>query len=371
MFAVLVVAGVAAGAWLLGRVTYLSAQPPVRPSPDAHVSVIVPSRDEAETIPALLASLARLEVQPCEVLVVNDGSRDRTADVAAACGARVISVTEPPPGWLGKPWACQIGRTRATGTHLLFLDADTRLAADALGALLATHAEEGGLVSVQPYHETQRPYENLSAYCNLVAMMGTGAFTPRAREPHGAFGPCLLTSASEYDAVGGHAAVRSEVAEDVHLARKYRRSGFPVSCFAGGDLVRFRMYPAGARQLVDGWSKNLAAGAVGADRLAVALTVLWVSSHAAIAVRMPADLASWTSGSAGFPFLSIIGWFVIAAQLRGMLRRVGSFAPLTAILFPIPLAAFITIFGRSLFWTFVRRRVVWRGRQIELRSSRP
>ena len=157
----------------------------------------------------------------------------------------------------------------------------------------------------------------------------------------------------------------------MYLARNYQAAGLSVSCFAGGDQIRFRMYPGGIRQLFDGWSKNLATGAVGTDRIAVALAVLWVCVQVATARRAPADLAAWTFGSGGFPFVTVAAWLLVVVQLRALLRRVGSFRATTAILFPIPLLAFVAMFARSLLWTFVRRSVVWRGRRIQLRVARP
>ena len=144
-------------------------------------------------------------------------------------------------------------------------------------------------MSVQPYHVTRRPYEELSAYCNAVALLGSGVGGARARNggAMAAFGPCLLTSAADYARVGGHAAVRAEIVEDVELAHRYRAAGLPVTCLLGGRLVQFRMYPEGLRQLVDGWSKNLAAGAASTERVAVAGTVLWVASHVAVAAGSP------------------------------------------------------------------------------------
>ena len=262
--------------------------------------MIVPARDEAATLPRLLTTLAQLDDSPHEVIVVDDGSRDATAAVARAHGATVVPAGASPAGWAGKPWACHVGAGVASGTHLLFLDADTWLAPDALGRLLAEHARVGGLVSVQPYHVPQRAYEQLSGYCNVVAMMGTGAFAPHP--PAGAraaFGPCLLTTAADYEAAGGHAAAPGAVLEDVLLAQHYRAAGMPVTLFGGGDVVRFRMYPAGVTQLVDGWSKNMASGAAATDRVAAAATVLWVSAGVAVSLAVVTGLARWMRGCRG------------------------------------------------------------------------
>ena len=116
----------------------------------------------------------------------------------------------PPAGWLGKPWACQRGTEVATGQHLVFLDADVRLAPDALGRLLATQAEiaPDGLLSVQPFHEVEQPYESLSAISNLVTVLASGIGVPGERSSDLAFGPCLVTTPEALASAGGWAAVR-------------------------------------------------------------------------------------------------------------------------------------------------------------------
>ena len=227
----------------------------------ASVSVVIPARDEEATLPALLASLQRLGAPAIEVVVVDDGSRDATAAVALAAGATVLPATAPPPGWTGKAWACHLGAETTSGDLLLFLDADTVLEPDALDGLLRLHERHGGLVSVQPFHAVVRPYEQLSSYFNVMALLASGAFTRRPASRPMAFGPCLLTSRVDYERAGGHAAVRGEILDDVQLAAAYDRAGLPVLCAVGGDAIRMRSYPGGLRQLADGWTKNFASGA--------------------------------------------------------------------------------------------------------------
>jgi len=363
---ILVAIGTAAATWLIGG---LSTPRPARSSASERpaVSVVVPARNESATLPTLFGSLVRLDPGPLEIIVVDDESDDGTADIARAHGAVVVT-TSPPPGWLGKPWACHVGAEAATGGLLVFLDADTCLAPDALGTLIAEHAAHGGLVSVQPYHVTVRPYEELSAYCSAVAMLGSGAFAIAGPSPTAvAFGPCLVTSAGDYERAGGHGAVRAEVLEDIHLARRYQAAGLAVTCLAGGDRIRFRMYPGGLRQLVDGWGKNIAAGASAASPVAVVATVVWVAAHAAVAVAAIGGVVGWLAGGGDPPLVPALCWLLVAVHQRWLLGRIGSFRWPTAIVFPVPLAAFIVIFARSLFMTGLRRQVTWRGRRIDLR----
>ena len=337
----------------------------------ASVSVVIPARDEATTLPTLLGSLRRLSVDVCEIVVVDDGSRDATAAVARTAGATVLPADGPPAGWTGKAWACHVGARSTSGDLLLFLDADTVLAPDALDGLLELYDRHRGLVSVQPYHGVVRPYEQLSSYFNVVSLLASAAFAgDDGRRPMG-FGPCLLTSRADYERAGGHAAVRGEILDDVRLAAAYDRAGLPVRCAIGGQSIRMRSYPGGVRQLVDGWTKNFASGASAAAPGATLATVLWVSAHHVVATRVARGLlraatGPGTSVAHGHPRAWAVAWVGVAWQLRSILRRVGSFRWWTWVLFPAPLLAFDVVFARSAARTVVRRSVRWRGRRVDL-----
>lgn len=346
------------GLWLLWRVRLLG---PGRDGPLGTVAVVVPARDEEANLAGLLSSLAAQTRPADEVLVVDDHSTDATATVARRAGTVVVEADPLPQGWTGKAWACWTGARLTTADTLVFLDADTTLAPDALARLVAEHGRHGGLLSVQPFHRTRRPYEWLSAFFNVVAMMGVDAFSPLGGRlpPSGAFGPCLVTRRSDYGAVGGHRAVRGEVLDDVRLGLAFRRAGLPVRCYGGRGTVAFRMYPAGLGSLVEGWSKNFASGA-GVTRLpTLALILVWLSGCLA---------AGWyparTLFGGGPPVAASLGLYAAyAAQLQWMLGRVGRFGPAAAV-FPVPLAFFVVVFVRSLVSTVVLGRVRWKGRTI-------
>jgi hypothetical protein len=368
----LVVLATVAGAALLLRDPRTVPCPPGRLDRPRSLSVVVPARDEEQTLPALLASLGRLDGPPVEVLVVDDDSQDATAAVARAGGARVLAAGARPPGWTGKAWACHVGARGAGGDLLLFLDADTRLAPAACAGLLELHDRHGGLVSVQPFHAPERGYEQLSSYFNVIALLASSAFTGAASPAQMAFGPCLLTSREDYELAGGHAAVRAEILDDVSLAAAYRRAGLPVRCFLGGTAVRMRSYPGGLRQLAAGWTKNVASGASAAPLPASVGAGAWVAAHHAVAVgallaALEAASGRSTGLSSGHPALWALSWVVVAWQLRSFLRRAGSFRWWTWALFPLPLLAFDVLFALSAARTVVGRSVSWRGREVDLR----
>ncbi len=351
----------------------VTASPGPRP---ARVSVVVPARDEAATLPLLLRSLRRLTTPVHEVVVVDDGSSDATAAVARDGGAVVVPTTGPPPGWTGKSWACDLGVRASSGDVLLFLDADTVLAPTALDGLLALHERHGGLVSVQPFHDVVEPYEQLSSYFNVVSLLASGAFGPHPQRRPMAFGPCLVTSRADYDRSGGHAAVRGEILDDVRLAAAYARAGLPVHCALGEGSVRMRMYPGGVGQLAEGWTKNFASGAAAAAPGASAGAALWVAAHHVVALAGVRALGRAVTGHrpaarSRRPAPWALAWVLLAVQLRSLLARTGSFRWWTWAAFPAPLLAFDVVFARSLGLTLVRRSVRWRGREVPIGAGRP
>lgn len=121
------------------------------------------------------------------IIVVDDHSTDQTASIANAVdGVVVVGAPDLPIGWTGKSWACWngvaaaqrlLGLTTDEGgdLQLVFIDADVRMAPGALDVVTGQQRNIGGLLSVQPHHVAVRPYEQLSALFNVIAIMGVGA----------------------------------------------------------------------------------------------------------------------------------------------------------------------------------------------------
>ena len=326
-------------------------------------SVVVPARNEEYSLPLLLASLKRQSVKPAEILVVDDGSSDATGRIAARAGCRVLAAGRRPRGWLGKTWACWVGARSARHELLLFLDADTRLEPDGCGRMLAEKAAHGGVVTVQPWHQAGSAAEKLSSLLNIIAMAAINTFTAfgEALPPAGCFGPCILCSRTDYLRAGGHRAVRASVLEDIDLGRRFLAAGIAVHCFGGMRTIRFRMYPGGVPQQVEGWSKNMARGAAGSHPLVLACLALWLSglfSACFFAARWGGTGVPLAASEAGFFYL------LYAAELLWMLKKTGNFGPLSALLYPLHLLFFLFVFLRSLVLTYVVRAVTWKGRLI-------
>ncbi|MBM3858221.1 MAG: glycosyltransferase family 2 protein [Verrucomicrobia bacterium] len=303
-------------------------------------TIIIPARNEEQNLPVLLRSINAQSDKPAEVIVVDDGSTDRTAAVARELGARVIQSQPLPDGWRGKTWACHQGAQAATGDRLLFLDADTWFEADGLEKILATYT--GGALSVGPYHAVRQPHEQLSAFFNLVMTAGT--------VPGGLFGQMLLVDRENYRRVGGHEAVKGRILENFFLASLFRAAGIPVRSVSGRGMFSFRMYPNGLRELIEGWTKGFASGAGQTPKLRLLLIVAWM-----IGLMLPVVLLPFT-------VWATVAYALCAAHVGWVSRRVGAFRWYTAVLYPVPLCFFFAVFARSALRS--GKQVTWKGREI-------
>ncbi|MBN2624785.1 MAG: glycosyltransferase [Acidimicrobiales bacterium] len=360
-----VVGGWLAGWVLLWRLPRLGPPAPA-PAEGRRVSVVIPARNEADRLPTLLAGLARQSRPADQVVVVDDGSSDGTAAAArAAPGVDVVTATAVPSGWNGKAWACAGGVRATEGDVLVFLDADVELDGEALASLLTTWEARGGLVSVQPHHHIRRPIEALSLPFNVVAVMGLGigSLLP-PRHEWGAAGPCIVTSRADYARVGGHAAAPGAVAEDLALAQRYVDAGLEVRCVGGAPSIRFRMY-RDLHGIVEGWSKNLVAGAHRTPVVRALGIGLWVTAVLAIAVRLAAGPAEVPGGLAGGVGL----YGAVAGQTWLLGRSVGRFGA-AALLWPALFAFFVAVSALSAVRATVLRRVRWSGRTLAITGRR-
>ena len=367
----ILIGGMVAGTALVLRTPALP-----RSTPGSHaterrrVRVVIPARDEADVLPALLADLADQTTPVDRVIVVDDGSRDATAAVAAAWpGVEVRSATPPPPGWNPKTWAlCHgisdpgAGDDRADPADpevLVFIDADVRLAPDALASVLAVRHQRGGVVSVAPRHDVGSAIEALSLPFNLVAVMGAGkGLTARHPEARAAFGPCVAVDRRSYQRFGGHEADRGDLLDDVALAARARRAGVAVSLLRGGDLVRYRMYRGGGRVLVDGWTKNIAAGATRTAAPTALAVALWITAVLIPLVELAsARTAGQLAGAAG-------AWAAVGLHTAVLARQVGRFPLAAAAAAPLLGLAFVAVVARSALALALGRSVRWKDREL-------
>lgn len=327
------------------------------------ISVIIPARNEENNIPVILSKLSCQTMLPFEIIVVDDASTDNTANIAKSYGAKTITINETPSGWKGKNYACYTGASIANGDVLLFLDADLILKKNAIERLASTFKDDT-VLSVQPYHYTKKFYEKLSLFFNLIMIAGVGICLPGKDRSVGLFGPVIMIKKSLYFESGGHELVKNEVIEDFQLGNKLRKQGIPCDMYLGYNSISFQMYKGGISDLIWGWSKNFASGAVKTPVINLILVILFVASYYAAAINLIQNIVLYSQGSLNYKMLilNIVIYLMVGIILYYKSKELGNFSFVLCIFYIIPLAAFTVIFAMSLILKFVLRRVKWKGR---------
>ena len=239
-------------------------------APTPRVSIVLPARNEAVHIADCIRSIRASTWPDLELVVVDDHSTDGTGALAreAAAGdprVKIVNAPDLPAGWFGKQWACQSGAAHATGSLLLFTDADTRHAPDLVGRMVRMRDRRGAeLLSVAGHQEMGTVWERAvqpSVFTLILTRYGGADAIERATNPRDvvANGQCFMMSRRVYDAIGGHEAVRGYVAEDVMMAQAIQARGDRVSLALGIGQLSTRMYD-GLGSLMKGWGKNMYAG---------------------------------------------------------------------------------------------------------------
>lgn len=328
---------------------------------DLGISVIIPARNESNNIGNILLDLRAQTLKPAEIICVDDESTDNTSQIAAQAGARIIQAGPHPEDWIGKAWACQKGANAALADVLLFLDADVRLAPDAIMKLAAEYHD--GAVSVQPYHMVNSFFEYFSMFFNIIAVAATGVGMPLAR-PTGMFGPVLLVSKIMYYAHGGHEAVKSKIIEDFCLGEHYHSQGMPLKLFVGKPAISYRMF-SNVKSLWQGWTKNFFSGAVSVSIPMLLLCIIWLTAQTGASIALVLTL------SQGHDLFSLYTMAVVLFVLQTfyMARQVGNFRWPAMLLFPVFLLGFYIIFFVSAIKKLVFRKVTWKGRDIDMREK--
>ena len=325
-------------------------RPPRPPAPS--VSLLVPMRNEAATLAQYLpAMLSQSGVS--ELIVLDDQSGDGSAELAhsilsGSAAARLVHGAPPPSGWVGKNWACAQLADVASGDLLVYCDADVRLAPGAIEAVLREMAEQrADVFSVFPRQLTGSLGEALLTPLIddvLLCFLPFGLLSVDVPAAATANGSLLALNRRALSALAGFAAVRSEIVEDVAIARRARQAGLALGLALGGDLVQTRMY-LGYRQAVTGLGRGLL-GVTGGSRLRLMVAAGW---HLA-AYTLPAVAALGRRR-----WLLPLGLGLAERLLVGL--KCHPDTAWQAILTPLCPVAFVPVAGQAL-----RKHQQWKGR---------
>lgn len=330
------------------------------------VSVLVPARDEAANIAACLHSLLAQDYPAFEVSVLDDGSTDNTAAIVRALAAgddrlTLLTGQSLPPGWAGKGFACHQLAGAARGDILLFTDADTRHTPQMIRAVTGAVAGGADVVTTFPEQEIGGWAEALAVPMMLFTVW---AFLPVGRvwsDPSPQFtaanGQLLAFTRAAYVMVGGHAAVRDSVLEDMSLAQRAKRLGLKLRLADGTGTTRTRMYRSSG-EVWRGFSKNAYALLGGSARLAIAFTVLLLALYVVPVVVLVTGILGGVGWDRQWLPLMLIALMLVQ---RGILAWRARLPMWQAVLHPFSVLAFVLILANSVRWQ-QRGYGVWKGR---------
>jgi hypothetical protein len=329
------------------------------------VSILIPARNEERSIIAAVEAALASRAVMVEVVVLDDHSEDRTADLVAEVAerdARVRLLQAPPlpPGWCGKQHACWVLARAAVYPLLLFLDADVRLAPEGLAILVRfLQARPAGLVSGVPRQETGSLLEKLLIPLIHFVLLGylPMAWMRLSRSVMFAAGcgQLFLASREAYERVGGHSVIRTTLHDGVRLPRAFRAAGVATDLIDATNLACCRMYRT-AGEVWHGLAKNATEG-LAAPGMIVPATVLLLGGQ----VLPVALLSAW-------PWLSFqAAWMTaLAAGLAWLPRLVGAVvfrqSWLGALLHPLGVLLLVALQWYALARALLGRPANWKGR---------
>ena len=337
-------------------------QPQAYPTdPDAAITVVVPARNEGPHIRACLESLLAQDYAKLQVIAVDDRSEDETGALMEELAAthpqrlRVLHVAELPPEWLGKTHAMAMAAEQSASEFLLFTDADVIFAPDAIRLAVAyAVAEQADHVVLVPTTIIRRWDEAaLLSFFSTFGLWGARPWKiadPQAKRDALGIGAFNLIRRTAYEQVGGYAALRMEIVEDLGLGRRIKRAGLRQRVVFGKGLVSVH-WASGVPGLIGVLTKNI---------------------FAAVNFRVPLLLGGcvWLVVFCMLPFvgflmpglttpctitLASIGWAYL------LMGKTSGLSPWNALLTPLAAGVFVFTLLRSMVTTLVQGGVVWRG----------
>jgi glycosyltransferase involved in cell wall biosynthesis len=334
---------------------YRPAPPASGPRPSA--SILMPARNEEQSIGGAIEAALAGEGVELEVIVLDDHSGDRTAAIVSDLVARDPRVrlvaSEPlPDGWCGKQFACHQLARHARYPVLVFIDADVRLAPNTVARLARfLETSRADLVSGLPRQETETWLERLVLPLMHFLLLGYLPFFFMRQFWHPAFaagcGQLFVTRKDAYEAIGGHAAIRGSRHDGLTLPRAYRRAGRMTDLCDATDLATCRMYENG-RELWFGLAKNAREGL--AHPRAIALwTVLLLGGQV-----LPFVLIPWV------PWMGGLALLILFVRLHAVRRFRQSW--LGAIFHPLGVLVLLAIQWYATACAWKGRPVGWKGR---------
>jgi cellulose synthase/poly-beta-1,6-N-acetylglucosamine synthase-like glycosyltransferase len=320
-------------------------------------SILVPCRDEAENVSELVATLGGLDHPRYEVIFIDDNSTDGTGEllrqaITNRLYMKVISAAPLSDGWMGKPWALSQGLSHATHEYIVTVDADVRLAPDALSAMDSV-LQRTGSDFLSPYPSqsavtmSERLVQPLLQWTWMTTVPLRLAMQSSRTSLAVANGQFLIVKKSALIAVGGFTAIQSSVLDDIDLARVLIHGGFRGGVCDGSKIASTRMYSSFS-EIRAGYGKSMSTGFGGIfGSLALALVM-------AISGLLPFIYSFFGSTMATAALLLVVTSRVVSSiSSRSLI--------IDSLLHPISTIVFIYLL---IYSNFFHSKIMWKGRSI-------
>ena len=325
------------------------------------VSILFSALDEAEKLPAALASFLAQDYPDYEVIAVDDRSEDATGNILDAAvrenpRLKVVHVTSLPAGWLGKPHGLQQAFEHARGEWLVFTDADVRFEPNVLRSTIAL-AEQSNwdhltlLCHAEMFTLGEKTAMTFFAMSLMLSLRPWRASDPKSSAYVG-IGAFQLIRRDAYEKMGTHRRLKMEVVDDVKLGKSVKDAGLRSAVATAGRAVSVHWH-AGLGNIIRGTTKNF---------YATTGFRPWVAAGQVASVLLM-FLLPWLA----LPFVH--GWarvFAAVAIVLPVLAQAGAAlefeeSPLYAVTQPLGALIFVWMLARSTFVTLRQGGIIWRG----------
>lgn len=247
-------------------ITHLSLPKVSKTGDEILVSILIPARNEEENIGTLLSDIKKISYRNYEVIVYDDLSTDRTAEIVNEyclkdCRIKLISGRPLEKGWLGKSYACYQLSLIARGEYYLYVDADVRVKGDLIEkSVYYSRKHKLGLLSIFPRQIMDTFGELVSVPIMNRILLGLLPLALVRVSPWTSFsaanGQFMFFDADIYKKTQPHKECKSFKAEDIAICRYYKKQKITVSTLLGDKDIQCRMYKS-FKEAVNGFSKNV------------------------------------------------------------------------------------------------------------------
>lgn len=330
------------------------------------VSIIIPARNEVDTLEQALQSIVQQHYANLEIIVVDDRSTDGTGPLVDRMAQqfsrlRVIHLHELPAGWIGKNHALHYAASQARGEFLLFTDADIvmhpQTVSKAISYVCQEHLDH---LTVMP--AVIAPGIALNMFVGTFGLFFVIFTKPwQAHKPQSThsigIGAFNLVRTTVYRAIGGHEAIKMRPDDDVKLAKLLKQHTKQVEILNGQQMISVRWYPT-VRAMIKGLMKNAFAG------LDYQLSTVLFSSALLFLLFIWPVLALFVT--TGLTWLINGGSVLIMFVLYAYTAQSSQLHPWSAIGFPLMVLLFIYVMWRSMVLTLLNDGISWRDTHYAL-----